>query len=301
MKLRLLGPRYWPTWLAMLVLFVIAWLPFRLQLFLGRACGRLLRHLPLRSRRVAAINIDLCLPALDPAQRRRLLREHFENLGIALCETAVAWWRSDSTITARSTLEGGQHLRAAAARGQGAIVLAAHFTTLEIGARILASHLPIHVVYRPSRNALLNAFLQWRRGSQTLGAIKRDDIRSVIRALKQGKPVWYAPDQSFRWKGAAMVPLFGVPAPTNLATSRLAAMTGAAVLPYFVERLPGAGGYRAVIHAPLQDFPCDDPLHDARRMHELIESEVRRMPAQYLWVHRRFKQLDATAPDRYAV
>src|SRR5579872_675464 len=121
----------------------------------------------------------------------------------------------------------------------------------------------------------------------------------MITAQKNNEVVWYAPDQSYRKKGAEMVSLFGIPAPTNTATSRIARMTGAAVLPYFVERLPGSAGYRVVIQPVLEDFPSDCPRADAERFHRLIEAQVRAVPDQYLWIHRRFKGMTAADPDYY--
>jgi KDO2-lipid IV(A) lauroyltransferase len=133
---------------------------------------------------------------------------------------------------------------------------------------------------------------------QTRRAIPRDDVRTLIKALKDGEVVWYAPDQSFRKKGAEMVKLFGIPAATNVATSRIAGMTRAIVLPYFFERLPG-GGFRGTIHPPLEDFPTGDAVADTERFNRLVEAEVRRTPAQYLWIHRRFKGLSAEHPKYY--
>ena len=97
-----------------------------------------------------------------------------------------------------------------------------------------------------------------------------------------------------------MVPFFGIETATNTATSRLATMTGAAVLPYFPERLPGRAGYRVVIGPPLENFPGDSPRADAERFNALIEEQVRRIPAQYLWIHKRFKGLTADYPRYYA-
>jgi KDO2-lipid IV(A) lauroyltransferase len=121
----------------------------------------------------------------------------------------------------------------------------------------------------------------------------------MIRALKKNEAVWYAPDQSYRNKGAAMVNFFGIPAATNTATSRLARISGAAVLSYFPERLPGAAGYRVVIGAALEDFPGVDAIADTERFNRLLEAQIRRIPEQYLWVHRRFKGLSADYPDYY--
>jgi KDO2-lipid IV(A) lauroyltransferase len=229
-----------------------------------------------------------------------LLAAHFSSLGIAVCETALAWYASDEKVRPLARIDGAEHLQAALARGKGVILLAAHFTTLEIGARFCNLQWPLNIVYRPSKNAVLSEFLGRCRDRQAKRAIRRDDIRSMVSALRANEIVWFAPDQSYRKKGAQMVPFFGVPAATNPATSRLARMTGAAVLPYFVERHPRCGGYTVRIDAPLQDFPGEDPAADALRVHHLIEAQVRRVPEQYLWIHRRFKSVNALDPDRYA-
>jgi KDO2-lipid IV(A) lauroyltransferase len=296
---RLLSPRYWPTWAGLGVLRLLSLLPFRVELAVGAALGTLLRHLPLRYVRIARRNIELCLPELDIAARRRLLDRHFVSLGIALLEMASAWWCPTPRLLKISRLEGLEHLREALARGRGAILLTAHFTALEIGGRILAAATPVNVIYRPSKNEALSYVLGRGRSRNGGHAIPRDDIRAMITALKNNECVWYAPDQSYRKKGAQMVSLFGIPAATNTATSRIARMTGCAVLPFFVERLPGAAGYRAVIQPALTDFPSDCPRADAERFHRFIEAQVRAVPDQYLWIHRRFKGLTAADPDYY--
>lgn len=296
---RLLSPRYWPTWAGLGILRLLSLLPFPVRLRIGTALGALLRRLPVRFVRIARRNIDLCLPELGAAERGRLLDRHFASLGIALLEIATAWWSPAAQLAAISSIEGIEHVRSALARGRGAILLTAHVTPLEIGARIVAAATPINVIYRPTKNEALAHVLSRCRCRHGGHAIPRDDIRSMIAALKRNEVVWYAPDQSYRKKGAQMVPLFGIPAPTNTATSRIARMTGAAVVPYFVERLPGSAGYRVVIQPALENFPGDCPRADAERFHRLVEAQVRAVPDQYLWIHRRFKGLTAADPDYY--
>lgn len=296
--LPLLRPHYWPTWLAIGTLRVLEPLPFPLLTWLGRRFGGLMSRLPLSFVRIARRNIELCLPELPAQERERLLKEHFRSAGIAIFETAISWWASKERVRRLAQLEGEEHLQAALARGRGAILLSAHFTTLEIGARVLADTVPANIMYRPTANPVLERFLMLNRSRRAKRAIPRDDVRTLISALKNNEPVWYAPDQAYRKKGAEMVPFFGIPAATNTATSRLARMTGAAVLPYFQERLPD-GRYRMVIHPILENFPSDDPAADARLFNALIEAQVRRVPEQYLWIHRRFKGLTPDYPNYY--
>jgi len=267
-------PKYWPTWVGLGVLRIFEPLPHSLLYLLGRGLGLAIFAFPSPFKRIARRNLELALPELDAVARQRVLREHFAGLGCALFETAIS------------------------ATGRGVLLLSAHFNSIEIGCRALAARMPLNVMYRPTKNQLIGEFVHSRRAVQTKRAIPRDDVRTLIKALKDGDVVWYAPDQSFRKKGAQMVKLFGIPAATNTATSRIVGMTNALVLPYFFERLPG-GGYRGTIHPPLENFPTGDPVADTERFNHIVESEVRRNPSQYLWIHRRFKGLTPDYPDYY--
>ena len=300
MQLRLFAPRYWLTWAGLAVLRVLALLPFPLLIVLGRALGLVLRRLPTGYVATARRNLELCLPELSAPQRERLLREHFASLGIGLLEIPLAWWSSPARIARLVRVEGGEHLHAARAGGRGVILLTAHFTPMEMAGRVLTSVTPVSFLYRPTKNEVLAWALNRFRCGFGSRPVPHDDIRAFITALRREECVWYAPDQSYRKKGAEMVPWFGIPAATNTLTSRLARLTGAPVLPFFLQRLPGAQGYRAVIHPSLEDFPSESPAADTERFNHLIEAQVRVAPEQYLWIHRRFKGLSPDYPDYYA-
>jgi KDO2-lipid IV(A) lauroyltransferase len=298
MRLAFLLPKYWLTWVGLAVLRAFAWMPFAMQRRVAAALGALIRRLPLAYVRIAERNIELCLPQLSAADRARLIRDHCRSLGMALCETATTWWSSDRQVNALAEVCGLEHLQAALAKGRGAILIGGHFTTIEIATRILGTVVPMNVVYRPTKNALLSHVMHssfCRHGKP----IRHDDIRGMIRALKHNEAVWYAPDQSYRNKGAAMVNFFGIPAATTTATSRLARISGAQVLTYFPERLPGCAGYRVVIGPAFENFPCGDAVQDVERFNGLLQAQILRIPEQYLWMHRRFKGLSADYPDYY--
>jgi len=299
MRVRLLSPRYWPTWLGLGLLRTVAWLPYPVIVGLGTALGFVLRRLPIGFVRTARRNLELCLPELSARERERLLDKHFASLGIGLLEIPLAWWSTSERLARLVQIEGAEHVHAAVARGKGTMILTAHFTPMEMAGRVIASVTPVGFLYRPTKNEVLAYALNRFRDNYGSHGIPRDDIRSFISALKHNECVWYAPDQSYRKKGAEMVPLFGIPAATNTLTSRLARTTGAAVLPYFLQRLPGSRGYRAVIHPPFENFPSDCAVADTERFNHMIEAQVRLAPEQYLWIHRRFKGLSQDYPDYY--
>jgi KDO2-lipid IV(A) lauroyltransferase len=287
---RFLGPRYWPVWLGLAFVRAVNLLPLRAQMAIGRVVGTLAYACSRRDRRIAEINVALCMPELDAAQQRRLVRAHFQALACALFETGLVWWASDRRVRRFIEFEGVEHLQAALAQGRGALMLTAHFTTLEMGARALTLLGPTSIMYLTPSNALIAELSRRGRARHTVQAISSEQVRDLLQNLKNNIPVWYAPDQRYTDKNSAIVPLFGQPAASNIATSRLARISGAPVLPYFPERRRDNRGYIVRIYPPLDPFPTDDPVEDTRRFHELIEAHVRRYPEQYLWAYKRFKR-----------
>ncbi|MES1993517.1 MAG: LpxL/LpxP family Kdo(2)-lipid IV(A) lauroyl/palmitoleoyl acyltransferase [Pseudomonadota bacterium] len=297
---RLLHPRHWPVWLLMGGLWIVAQLPYHMQMALGQTVGRL-AQLVARSRgQVAARNLALCFPELNAAQRADLLQAHFASLGMGVIELPLSWWAPQSRLEGRLRLEGLEHLKAVQARGQGAILLSGHFTSIDVCGRLFAPHADVDILFRAQDNPVIEYFLGGYRKQRFRHTIERHDIRAMVRALRQGRTIWYAPDQNYRGSNSALVPFFGHPAPTNTGTARLARMTGAAVLPFSMERQLETGTYLIRIDPPLADFPSDDPIADTQRQNEILEAQIRRCPAQYLWVHERFKKRPPPLADVYA-
>lgn len=286
---RFLMPRFWPTWLMFGTLRLIILLPWRRQMRIGRLMGRLALQLAKQRRHIAEVNLALCFPQYTPQQREALLKAHFESLGCGIIETALCWWGSENTLRGITRIVGLEHLEAAQARGKGVILLSAHFTTLELGGRLLSMHAPFHVLYRPHKNPLFEAVMRRSRERRFDKAIARDDMRGLLASLKSGMPVWYAPDQNHGGSQSVFAPFFGVQASTLGTPSRIARISGAAVVPFYPSRLPGDNGYQLTLYPAIEDFPSDDPVQDATRLNALLEDAVRERPEQYLWVHRRFK------------
>ncbi len=297
-----LNPRNWPLLAVFALLRLMILLPFSLQLWLGRRLGALLMHLGGRRRHVARTNIRLCFPELSEAEVEALVRKHFLSLGMSVFEMGMAWWASERRLRGLVSVEGADSVDKGLAGGKGVILLNAHFTTMDIGVRLLITALkpPIYMTYRPHNNPLLDILITANRVGAGEGGMDYSDVRGMIACLKKNKALWYAPDQSYRGKQAALVPFFGIPVSSRVATSRLAKITGAAVVPFFVRRREDNKGYVVTLFPPLEDFPTDDVVTDTARFHHLLEDYIRKAPEQYLWIHRRFKHLAPGEPDVYS-
>ena len=295
-----LSPRYYGMWFALGLMRASTWLPYPLQVRFGRLLGRLL-HKALKKRRlIANRNIELCFPELDRHARREVVRSHFESLGLSLIEMALGWWGSQRKIDRLMTIEGLEHLEKALEQGNGAILLTAHFTSVEASGSLFKRLAPpFKAMYRTNKNPFLDEVLKRGRLKSTDGLISKNDVKTMLRTLKSNTAVLYAPDQGYRRKPNAVVPFFSVPSLTNVATSQIARLTGAPVLPYLPIRLPDNQGYLLSILPPIEDFPGDDPATDAEKYHHIIEDHIRRDPSQYYWVHRRFKTDEGLWPDPY--
>ena len=298
-RVALLQPKYWPTWAGFALLRLSALLPLRLLALMGAALGLAFYAVHAPRRRIAATNIALCFPALDARAQRQLVRSHFRALGQAMFDVALAWWAAPTRLRRLCRVEGGEHLARARARG-GVILLAPHFAALELGGMRLAIDHTCATMYKRAKNELATWFFMRRRPRFGGVAVEqRAGARAAVRAIKDGLLFYYLPDQDLGAADSVFVPFFGVPTATVPALSRLAALGDAQVLPFFTYQRPWGAGYDIVIGAPLADFPSADPVRDATAMNAAIEVGIARAPAQYFWVHKRFKTTPPGAAPRY--
>ena len=287
--MKFIHPRYWLIWAGYVLLRLISLLPYCVQVGLGRALGRMIMLISPMRRKVAAINLRLCFPEWPEAKRRAMLWRHAEILGMSLFEFGITWWWPDARFRPFAHIEGLEHLHEALKQNKGAILLAGHFTTLEIISRVLKLHADFYPMYRKHNNLLIDHIITSGRIRHCGKVIPHDDLRSLIRSLRSNMPVLYIPDQNFGRKHSIFVPFFGIPTATLPATSRLAAIDNTPVLPIVQQRLPGHEGYRLVIEKPLDNFPTANLEEDTIRINQIIEKQVLDHPENYLWVHRRFK------------
>lgn len=265
-------------------------LPFPVLVLIGRGLGRCLYWLTWRWRLITYANLRRCFPEKSREEHRRLARAHFESVGVGLFELAMGWWSSERRLRRLVSVSGLEHLERARREGKGVLIMSAHFTSFEIGGRLLGLFVPFHLMYRPNDNPVLEYMVQRARRRHFQGIIPSNKIRQLMRRLREGHCVWYAPDLAYTKKNHVWAPFFGRPAPTNPATSRIAATTGAPVVPFYPQRLPGGRGYHLHLLPALENFPGDDPTTDTARTNAVLESQIRQMPEQYFWSFDRFKR-----------
>lgn len=296
----LLHPKYWLIWLGIGLLATITLLPWRWQLGLGKGMG-LFMHKVLRSRRhVAEVNIRLCFPELSAPEQAALVRQTFIDNAIGFFETMIAWFRRADYLLPITEFKGLDKIAAVQASGQGVILLGAHYSILDLSGVLICNHIDASVTYKRQHNAVLNYVMEAGRANNYQHMFVSKDIRGVIKALKNGDIIWYAPDQDFGFKGTVFVDFFGIPTATLTATSHLAKAGNAVVLPMTYFRQSDNSGYLIEIHDALP-IPSASLEADALVANQFLEQQIRRYPSQYLWLHKRFKSQPGQQDKRGAL
>ena len=292
----------WSGWLircALLPVRALGRLPLPASKALLRPLGWLLERFMGRRRQVVDRNLALCFPDMHERQRHAMRRAHFSHLSDSLAETAVAWCRPGQLGQQFGELVGLEHLRSAQAEGQGVLMLTGHATCMELGARLVGEQVRARAIYRPLRQPALEAFQNEGRARYAEAMVPRHDVRAMVRYLRAGGTLWYAPDQDFGPERSVFAPFFGLATATPTGLIDLVRLGRARVVPmYPVKQADG----RLLVHfAPAwEGFPSGDTQADLTRFNAFLERHIRLNPPQYWWLHRRFKTTPPGEPDRYA-
>jgi len=294
MDKRLFHPQYWLLWLALGIVRIMVLLPYRFNMWLGQQLGYVFYYFAAGRRKIAKINIDACFEGQSSAWREQVLKKHFKLMGQTFFEMPFSWWSPAKRLAPLFQIKGLENLEAAKAKGKGVLLLSAHFTSLEMGGMLLIQKASFGVMYRQHKNPVIEYIMGGSRKRILEFAVAKDDVRGLIKKLRTNRTIWYAPDQNSPRKAGIFADFFGISASSNTATARLAKMTGAPVVPFRLIHRDDDSGYDLIIEPELSDYPTGDLQADTQRVNDLIENWVREYPAQYLWVHRRFR----TRPDR---
>ena len=287
-------PQNWIISIALLSAKLLSYLPFHWILKLGHILGVFLYFLPSKRSAIAIKNIDLCFPTLSDFEKKKLLKKHFSSLGIGLLEVAMVRWKSNKAFKKLITVNGLDHLRNAVKKDKGVILMSAHFTSLEVSALIgrkeIVSDLPPLVgMYRLGSNEIINQFFRQARLRSVEGLVTKFEVKSLIKALKEKKIIWYASDQNFTGKNAIELDFFNQKAMTNTAITRFIEITGCSVLPFFPTRLENHQGYSLTVYPEINYAANQDPELFLKEFYRVLEEHIKKNPEQYYWIHRRFK------------
>lgn len=292
LKQLILNPKHWPTWFFIGLLRLIIILPLRWLEVIGSTLGMLLYYLKSSRVRVATINLKIAYPDKSDNEIKTLCKESFKQFGIGTLEIALSWWQLKRIIKS-SRINGLEHLTTALKKGKGVILLTSHFTCLEVGGHILSTKIPLEAVFKPAKNKAFNYIMFKKRQEHLSLVISNDNPRQMIAALKRNHALWYAPDQNLRGKDIVFAPYFNKMATAITAASRLAKLSGASLIPYYIKRHKHeeTGGiiYEIYIQPEVDNFPTGNINHDAAKISSINEDLVRNNPEQYLWVHKRYK------------
>ncbi len=261
--------------------------------------GLLDRFIP-RLRRTAEVNLTFAFPERDEAWRTTTTDEIFQSIGRILVALSRFPAINKGNVGDWIRYEGFEHYVEAKNAGRGVLFATAHLGNWELSAfaHALLTE-PMHVVVRPLDNPVIDEMVETRRGLSGNNLLsKRDFARSILHALRRNEPVGILVDQNSAPENAVFVPFFGVPASTNMTFARLAARSGAAVIPGFAVWSEAERKYILRFYPLLQ--MTGDPEEDTRRIQASIETAVREYPGQWLWIHRRWKHRPAGEPDLYA-
>ena len=291
--------KYAFSWILYFFIWLIAQLPYKIIILIGKGLGNLLQ-LSLKSRRkVVAINLDICFPELNPSEKKILIHNHFIEMGIMITQTLKAFLSSTKGLEKNAIIKGEEHIEACLEKKQGVLLVAGHFTALDMGGKILCQEYPIAGMYREHKHPLTEYVVTKSRLKYAQKMFKRDELRPIIKHLKTGGILWYAPDQDYRRGQSVFVPFFGKQASTITATHQMARLSKCQVLFFHVQRNEKKPFYTLTISPPLGDFPTKDPVADTQRVNMGIENMVTKNPAEYLWLHKRFKTVPPGEKNPY--
>lgn len=285
-----LKPKYWLVWLGLWLLsMVVNFLPHTWLMRLGRSLSGLFKIFLKKRLSIARRNIELAFPEQSPTQQKQLLEKITSNLGCALFDTGIAWFWSQSRLRERTRIFGQHHIEEALSKGQGLLLLSSHMMHLELTARLFTLIQSGFGVYRPHSNPFYEWLLHKYRCQHHNKLIHRNDMRGIVRALKKGQIVCLLPDHDYGKHASVFVPFFAVQETATITTpSTLARLKNVVTLSYHTERTSD-NFYHMVIQPIPKPFPSGDKVKDTTCINQLLETQIKRVPEQYLWLHRRYK------------
>lgn len=286
--------------LLLVIMWLLHWLPLPLLARLGEATGSVLFVLMKARRNITLTNLRLCLPACTDAERRVLAKQHFQAYSRSVLERGILWWASERRLKKLIVVEPRVPLDAI--QSGPTILLCPHFVCLDVaGVAVMLESSLCSIYTRQSNRVFNDALLKGRSRFRPVKLFSRaEGIKPIMRAMREGLPYIMFPDMDFGAKDAEFVPFFGTPAATLTAPARIAAATGARIIPVVATFLPNYQGWKVAFYPAWENYPGDDMVAATLQMNQFIEARVLETPAEYFWTHKRFKTRPPGAAGVYS-
>lgn len=286
----LFKPRYWPTWLGVVLLWVLAWLPWRWRYWLGRQAGILFYRRNRKRREVVLVNLRLCFPDMEDAQRQQLAQAHLQEYVCALLDYSVLFFRSRAWLYQRTRIHGREYIDQAIAEGKKLILLLGHSVWLEFAPLAIGQYYHSYGSYKPFKNPVVDWLISKSRLTDVEFVVAREEgMMKLVKALKPGRLMFLLPDEDHGAQYSVFAPFFGIPKATLISPSRLSRMGKALALPIMAFRNPDDGYYDIVVGEALVNYPRTEDVESATIFNQALEGLILQYPAQYMWLLKLFR------------
>ncbi|GAA6171970.1 lipid A biosynthesis lauroyl acyltransferase [Colwellia sp. KU-HH00111] len=298
LKLEYLHPKYWGSWILVSFLFICSYLPFKLQWQVSKGLAFIAFHLVKSRRRIVQVNVDICFSEKTAAEKAALVKAIFHENIQGYIDSGTSWFRNINQFNDRIEVRGLDILKRENANGTGILLAGAHFSILDLAGALTSLVCDLNVTYRPLKNKLMNAVMMRGRYRFVKNAYHKKDVKGFISCMRRGEILWYAPDQDYGRKHSTFSLFFGRTAATITGLTFLSKAGQATVIPYSYHRKGNSQQYLLEFYQPLAK--TDSEEQDAANYNAWLETVLRQYPAQYLWLHKRFKtQQDPEQPSPY--
>lgn len=298
----LLQPQYWPTWLGLSGLWLLAWLPVKIRHRLGKYVGQFIYRKNHKRRHVVLTNLQRCFPALSEREREQLAQQTLREYACALLDYSVLFFRSRHWLAKQLTIEGRDKLEAALSRGENIMLLLGHSVWLEFAPAAIGQHYSAYGSYKPFKNPVFNWLIARSRLKDVGFVIAREEgMIRLVRAMQPGRMLFFLPDQDHGPKHSVFAPFFATSKATLTTPARIAKLGKASCFPVMTFFDRDAGQYKTVIGERLAGFGQGSAEQDATAMNAGFETLISRQPGQYMWLLKLLRTDVGGAENPYSV
>jgi len=261
-------------------------LPTSLHPAIGKFFGKLLYIIAGSRKKIAKANIAICFPNLSQAEQQKLLQDNFLYMGRSFIETGIAWFWSDVKIQKKIDYEIiGLELLSGSDTNDGNLIIFKHSQHLELDARLLAMNAAVYGVSRSHNSPTMNKIQDRGRLSSIKDTADKKNPRKFMKWLKSGKSVMYAIDQDYGWDHSVKLKFFNQNVATITTTRKIVDATNSNLL--FINSF--YKNKKLFLNIELIDHVGLNSEKLAQKINDLMEEKILQHPAEYLWMHRRFK------------